>query len=511
MTRSVRRSALALTLLLSACAQDSAAPQGPGSAPSTSGAVVLTPSALTLTSLEHASVTFRAVWDSRQGTIWWRIATWLTPSQRPAPAVVWNDTGTGFTIDATGAAPGDFTLQIELANKERTHQIFGTLKLRVTQDGRAVVVGRVPRQTLTPGGTVTVALPITPPGNGTPISAITVTSAAPELVTATLTGQTVTLTAATTALQQGPIPIQVEVRAGDQVAKTRIPVQIGDMLDREWARFNVYRAMAGVPRVLISDAHGMDCWLHGRYMLVNHRVEHTEDLSLPFATPEGKACAAESDLGINTLPPEFVATVTPATDSLFGVPFHALTLIDPRVTIVGIGSYAARGTDGNVRVGSGLRPLKNDLAPRPTTPVLFPADGATMPMTRFSGGEWPNPLTACAGIDPAQAGQPLIAMGMVAGPSTATAAALSVDGQAVPVCAYGSTQYVNTTDPDAQATGRSIMEENGSAFVIPKVPLVSGKTYHASVTVNGRPIAWTFSVAARVGGQQVRGGQATLR
>lgn len=110
----------------------------------------------------------------------------------------------------------------------------------------------------------------------------------------------------------------------------------------------------------------------------------------------------------------------------------------------------------------------------------FPAAGAPVDLNQYHGGEWPNPLTSCDGYAPEFTGLPLLVITHVRGNTTATGAALSVDGQDLKVCAYGSTQYINTTDPPeryssglvgAQEIGRSLLSGYAAVFLIPKVPL----------------------------------------
>ncbi|WP_291432636.1 hypothetical protein, partial [Deinococcus sp.] len=67
--------------------------------------------------------------------------------------------------------------------------------------------------------------------------------------------------------------------------------------------------------------------------------------------------------------------------------------------------------------------------------------------------------------------------------TTATLPSVQVGGKAVAVCAYGSTQYVNTTDPNgnytsgpvsAQERGRSTLKGQEAVIVIPRTPLPAG-------------------------------------
>ena len=76
------------------------------------------------------------------------------------------------------------------------------------------------------------------------------------------------------------------------------------------------------------------------------------------------------------------------------------------------------------------------------------------------------------------------------------------NGVSVPVCAYGSAQFVDTTDRILmyrdgprrfQDIGQSILRDSGAVFVIPKVPLTPSTTYAVQFKVNGEEVAWRFS------------------
>lgn len=371
-----------------------------------------------------------------------------------------------------------------------------------------VTVAAVSAQHLAPGASVSVPIDVTLAGRaGGQDVQLSVQSADAALVTATLEGRTLTLRAAAGALPQGLVPVTVTAQVGEDTATRRIGVEIGSRISAEFARFNAVRAQAGLRAVVFDDEASMNCWLHGRYSVLNGAAGHNEDASLPYATPQGLNCAANSNLSWNTLPVAKLAGSTSATDTLFSVPFHAAGMLHSGQTHVGIGSYARPYPNDAryVQTGSGITSIRPEGAGA-GAPVTFPGNGQETDLAQYPGGEWPNPLTSCAGFDPRSTGLPLVVASRIFGDTTATDATLSVEGGgSVEVCAYGSTQYVNTTDApgnyvggprSAQDIGRSILKGYGAVFVIPRAPLVAGKTYRVSVTVNGTPVTWSFRTAA---------------
>lgn len=388
----------------------------------------------------------------------------------------------------------------------------GKLTDNLNPQRRLPAIAPVAVQHLQPGGEVSVTLSVTPPPNGAPITGMDLINPAPDLITATLTGTTLSLKASPSALPQGLIPVTIQVKAGTETVKLRVPVEIGDLITREFSRFNVIRGQANLPAVAFDNGASMNCWMNGRYSVANGRLEHNQDFSLPHASPEGQACATRSNLSMATAAPGAIASITPTTTTLFTAPFHALGMLQPTQTAVGIGTFTQLDSSGRyAQMGSGITSVREG-STAGAAPMTFPGNGATTDLGRYNGGEWPDPLTACPEFQPGSTGLPLIVATFSGGETTATGASLTVDGQSVPVCAYGSTQYVNTKDApgnyvggyrSAQDIGRSLLKSSGAVFVIPRTALEAGRTYQASVKVNGQPVAWSFKTASTLTAQSL--------
>ena len=91
-------------------------------------------------------------------------------------------------------------------------------------------------------------------------------------------------------------------------------------------------------------------------------------------------------------------------------PFHAIGILRHNLATSGFGLCATRRTHRRrgapAARSTSIRGI-DTARPRPATPILFPGDGATVPLNRFVT-EFPNPLTMCGWTG--NAGLPLIAM-----------------------------------------------------------------------------------------------------
>src|SRR5205823_970844 len=84
-----------------------------------------------------------------------------------------------------------------------------------------------------------------------------------------------------------------------------------------------------------------------------------------------------------------------AIDWWMGAPIHAMALMDPRLTQTGFGSY--REVKSGWQMGAAVDVIRGNSFTGGRFPVLFPGNGSTEPLTRYSGGEFPDPLQACSG------------------------------------------------------------------------------------------------------------------
>ncbi|MBN1318979.1 MAG: CAP domain-containing protein [Anaerolineales bacterium] len=268
----------------------------------------------------------------------------------------------------------------------------------------------------------------------------------------------------------------------------------------EWlTAVNEFRAQAHLPYVTEEAEWSEGAWLHSRYMVKTDIVEHDEDKSNKWYTPEGKAAAQSSVIVASydsSLSDEF------AIDAWMQAPFHSVSLLDPRLSTVGFGSY--REEDGGYQIGATLDVIRGmESMPRSVQyPVQWPADGETVPLFYF-WGEYPDPLSSCVGYT-SPSGLPIIVqLGDGSKTPSVTAHSISQDGNQLEHCVFDETNYKNQDDSYGQSLGRSILDYRDAVVIIPRYPLTPGASYTVSLTANGHTYTWTFSVSASVRSSQL--------
>lgn len=260
----------------------------------------------------------------------------------------------------------------------------------------------------------------------------------------------------------------------------------------EWlTRVNLYRATAGLPPAREDEALSRSVWQHARYMVRHDVIKHFEKPGDDWATPEGAAAAAASDLAGSSRVSE---TDSWAIDTWMQAPFHAVGILDPALRNVGFGLFSHPG--GAIQTAAGLDVLRGR-APASTGvtyPVVWPADGASVPIVAHTS-EYPSPLSGCKGYS-APSGLPLIVQ-LGAGETVphVTGSALFVGNQPLEHCVFDQTNYRNRQQTD-QSLGRSILAARNAVVIVPRRPLIPGQTYRARLNTNGRVIDWTFKISA---------------
>jgi hypothetical protein len=249
--------------------------------------------------------------------------------------------------------------------------------------------------------------------------------------------------------------------------------------------------MALLPEVYENASWSSGGMAHSRYTVKNDVLMHGEDTRNQWYTPEGLA-AAES----GNLMGSYDATSSDrrAIDSWMQAPFHAVGILDPALEQVGFGSY--RETDGGLQMGATLDVVRGigGIPASIAFPVSWPANGVTVPLTKF-WGESPDPLTSCPGYA-SPAGLPIV---LQLGPGNLTPVvssySFSQGGTALESCVFTEGTYSNP-DPTSQDLGRAVLNERDAVIMIPRVPLTPGASYTVSITANGQTYTWTFTVAS---------------
>jgi hypothetical protein len=245
-------------------------------------------------------------------------------------------------------------------------------------------------------------------------------------------------------------------------------------------RLNQWRLSAGLLPLTENSTYSAGDVAHATYMVQTGQVTHGESTAYPQYTAAGDLAAQNSNI--------FVSSSTSTTDEQsidwwMAAPFHAMALMDPRLTTTGFGSY--RNTAYSPwKMGAGVNTGQGMTAPG-LYPVFYPGNGATEPLTAYSGNESPDPTSACPGYT----GLPLF---IEVGANVATAAGavhtLTGNGASLTHCVIDSSNAAFT----------SYLKWRGGVIVFPQAPLQSGVTYAVSLTVNGLPYAWSFKVGPLV-------------
>lgn len=260
----------------------------------------------------------------------------------------------------------------------------------------------------------------------------------------------------------------------------------------DWLNYvNYYRTMANLPSVTENPSWDYGNVLHGRYMVKNDFIGHTEDPNNPWYTDQGLAAAQSSDLIVSG---SVSMSFLEAVDGWMQAPFHAVGILDPALEQVGYGIY--HEADGGFQSGAGLDVIRG-LGSAPSGsiyPIMWPANGKTVAITMFRG-ELPDPLSSCPGFV-APAGLPIL---LQLGPGNVTpnvtAHSFMQNGALLPHCIFDETNYSNS-DSSLQNLGRAILNSRDAIVLIPREPLKTGETYTASITTNGHTHSWSFSVAS---------------
>ncbi len=253
------------------------------------------------------------------------------------------------------------------------------------------------------------------------------------------------------------------------------PRQASDPAQDWLGWINHYRALSNLPPVsedpALSDAAGK----HARYMAENGILTHDEDPDNFWYTPEGAEAGRLSEI---TSGPES-RTPRDIIENWASEVFHGTWLIDPRLSRVGFGLDRGFGVfyDGAIE----------STAPASTTyPIVWPADGESLSITTI-GNEVPDPKKSC----PGHAGAAL-KIAYPASPNI-TSTSLTSDGSPVAHCSFNETNYMSS-DPPEQTVGRFILQSVHMVAVMPRDPLVPGKSYTATVVNGSQTTTWTFWV-----------------
>lgn len=260
--------------------------------------------------------------------------------------------------------------------------------------------------------------------------------------------------------------------------------------DPSVAEVNELRALAGLEPVAHDAALAAGAAEHARYMVATGLLTHVQDPASPFHSADGEAAGRNANLFVSE---ESDASERDAIHSLMTAPFHGIAFLDPALERVG----AAVHRDGEAahwRTGYAIDVLRGRAStedPQPGEPIVWPGDGATVPLASYAGHERPDPLSSCPGFE-APSGLPLYVQFGSYEP-VLDAELRADDGSVVPVCSFDQETYRNP-DPAAQQVAREALALRDAAVLLPQVPLREGTTYHVEVRTPERTLGWSFTV-----------------
>lgn len=282
-----------------------------------------------------------------------------------------------------------------------------------------------------------------------------------------------------------------------------IPAEPPAWLDK----LNGFRREANLPALTLNSDWAVGGWNHSRYMVKNNEIAHSEDPDRPWYTPEGDQAARSSNL--------LGSTSTQLKDQTaiglwMAAPFHALGILDPRLQQVGFGSF--REQDGGIQMGAALDVLRGrEAIPEGLQfPISWPADGSTVSLNSYGGGEYPDPLSPCAGYQ-TPVGLPVI---LQVGPGDThpnlEKHTIRQGMTELAHCIFDETSYTNS-DEGAQSLGRRLLSSHDALVLIPRQPLIPGRTYTVSITADGKDYTWSFQVDLKLDADSENLGEIILR
>ena len=295
--------------------------------------------------------------------------------------------------------------------------------------------------------------------------------------------------------------------AGTSAPSAEVPAIVGPPTGNSLLPLvNAWRTGTGLPALVEEPSWGAGAMLHSQYVLGLNSAESFEP-EIPSRigfTVAGNEAAQNSVLFHSLVYANFspVSIVSSWARSAF----VSVQMLDPQLQRTGLG-YATVG-QGNQRETSAVIDVwrgRNTALPM-SAPTTFPRHGSSIvgqcaEQTSYAacGSEgYPQVVSPCGilgnGYTVPPFGLPLwIQFGGAVTP-VVTASSLSNGSAQVPLCTVTAASYTVATLPAMQALGRKILSDRGAVILVPKVTLPSGKTYTASVTVNGQQYQWSFAV-----------------
>ena len=262
-----------------------------------------------------------------------------------------------------------------------------------------------------------------------------------------------------------------------------------------WLRYyNQFRTQSGLPQLSENSAWSIGAAAHSVYMMNNQLTVHAQDPNKPGYSAAGNEAGVNGNIAVSGW--EGASDLWPI-DYWMSAPFHAVPMLNPLLTQTGYGTFRDASNSFKMTATIDVSSQRDlTLPPGLTFPITYPRDGGEIWVLSYSLPEFPNPLTACSGLQK-PVGAPIILQigdGSLV-PSVTQTALTTSSGTRLTHCVIDETRYVNS-NAYQQQQGRTILDKQDAIVLIPAQPLAVGETYTASVTVNGETIEWSFTAVS---------------
>jgi hypothetical protein len=266
-------------------------------------------------------------------------------------------------------------------------------------------------------------------------------------------------------------------------------------------RLNQVRALANLPAVTEDSTDpnfDPGCQLHAEWIVANNVLTDSETPGTVNYTVAGAAAASQSNAESSTAD---YLTMDEAIDGLMTGPFHGIGFIDAALISTGFGLFNDPSLPSSViRSGAVINVIgarTSSVSPN-QYPVIWPANGQTLPYTSFSGNEFPDPSSSLpAGFTqnagPNTLGCPLMVQ-FATTPRVSSFSLVENGSVGVNVGEIDETNYVNP-NANTQSEGREILAARHCVVLMSETPLMAGASYQASITNSNVPVTWTFNVS----------------
>ncbi|MBP6016578.1 MAG: hypothetical protein KA586_07640 [Candidatus Promineofilum sp.] len=261
----------------------------------------------------------------------------------------------------------------------------------------------------------------------------------------------------------------------------------------DWLQYlNIFRRESNLPPLLENAAWSLDSVQHDRYMAYTGNLGHSEDVASAYYTTSGQTAGENGNIAAGYLGSDPFKW---AFNYWMSAPFHAIPIIDPQLQTTGFAEYrdaaAEEPLTATLDVRRGLGPLPEGV----TFPIMYPRDGGTTWVLRYSLPEFPEALSTCIGYTQPTGAPIILQIGDGREVPNVTATALYRDGEYLAHCYFDETNFTHANE-FRQKSARLILDQRDAVVIIPQQPLLPDSTYSVRVDANGTTYTWSFHTRA---------------